>query len=103
VQSITLQEVLDFMDTGDSFSIAFVTDDEKRGTGGEWIEVKNTFKHEWVSKTERAKLDKAQPQQEVRRNPNHYEHSTRNISLANGEIRKVNIRLIRRFNGKTVS
>jgi hypothetical protein len=102
VQSITLKEVLAQMDTGASFSIAFVTDDEKRGTGGEWVEIK-AFKHEYVSKKERAKLDKIQPQQLLLKDPRHYDHSTRNISLLNGEMRKVNIRLIRRFNGKVVS
>ncbi len=91
------------MGTGAPFSMAFVTDDERRGTGGEWVEVAEAFKHDYVSKTERKKLEKAQPQQLVKKNPNHYDHSTRNISLPNGELRKVNIRLIRRFNGKTVS
>jgi hypothetical protein len=91
------------MDTGASFSMAFVTDDEKRGTGGEWVEIKEAFKHEYVSKKEQAKLDKIQPQQLLLKDPRHYEHSTRNISLPNGEMRKLNIRLIRRFNGKVVS
>ena len=85
------------MDTGAPFSMAFVTDDENRGTGGEWIEVKNVFKHEYVTKAERKKLAKAQPQQLLKKDPHHYEHSTRNIAFENGEIRKINIRLIRRF------
>ncbi len=38
-ETITLKETLELLDSGKPFtSIAFVTDDEKRGSGGEWIE-----------------------------------------------------------------
>jgi hypothetical protein len=100
--TITLKEVLAFMDTGEEFDMAFVTDDENRGTGGEWIEVKNVHKTEYVTKVELAKMNRAQPQMEVLRNPNHYPNSTRNIVFRSGEVRTIAIRLIRRFNGKTV-
>ncbi len=103
-ETITFKEALNLLDSGAMFTdMAFVTDDEKRGTGGEWIEIKKGFKHDFVSKKERAMLAKAQPQQAVKKNPHHYENSTRNIALPNGEIRKVSIRLIRRFNGKIVT
>lgn len=36
------------------------------------------------------------------RNPNHFKNQTRNIELANGEIKKINIRFIIKFNGKNV-
>lgn len=91
------------MDTGAPFSIGFVTDDEKRDTGGEWIKMEEARKHEFMNAAEKEKLAKAQPVNRTPlRNPNHYPHSTRNLILPNGEIRKVAIRLIRRFNGKVV-
>lgn len=36
------------------------------------------------------------------RNPNHFENQTRNIELASGDIKKINIRFIIQFNGKEV-
>lgn len=36
------------------------------------------------------------------RNPNHFENQTRNIELASGDIKKINIRFIIEFNGKKV-
>lgn len=103
VETITLKEVLAFMDTGAPFSIAFVTYDEKRKTGGEWIEVKRAEKYVPFTRAEQERLDKAQPKVGIFKNPHHYENSTRNIQIPNGEIRKVAIRLIRRFNGKVVT
>lgn len=38
----------------------------------------------------------------AQKNPNHHENQTRNIELANGEIKTVNIRFIIKFNGKYV-
>ena len=99
---IGLKDMLDCMDKGEDFSIAFVTSDKNRGTGGEWIEVKQCRKTEYVTKEEQKLLKKAQPKVELFRNPHHYDNSTRNLQLPNGEIRKVAIRLIRRFNGMTV-
>jgi hypothetical protein len=96
-ETITLKQVLEVMDTGDAFSIAFVTDDIERKTGGEWIEVREVRKFEYLTKKEQAKLDKVQPKAGIQKNPNHYENSTRNIIFTNGEIRTIAIRLIRRF------
>lgn len=103
VETITLREVLDWMDTGAPFSLAFVTSDDKRKSGGEWITVKNACKYQAFTREEQERLDKAQPKAGILKNPNHYENSTRNIELKNNEIRKVHIRLIRRFNGKIVT
>jgi hypothetical protein len=101
-ETITLKEVLAFMDTGAPFAIAFVTADKKRKKGGEWIEVDNCSKHEFVTSREKARMEKAQPTTEWSRNPNHFQNSTRNLMLQNSLIRKVHIRLLRRFNGKTI-
>jgi len=38
-----------------------------------------------------------------RKNPNHHDNQTRNIELANGEIKTINIRFIIKFNGKSVN
>lgn len=101
--SITFQQALATIDTGENFSVAFVTCDKNRKTGGEWIEIASARKHEYISKQEKARLEKIQPEADVvSKDPRHYENSTRNLMLANGEIRKVHIRLIRKLNGKTV-
>ena len=38
----------------------------------------------------------------IKKNPNHYEHKTRNIRLENGDIKKIHWRYIETFNGKKV-
>src|SRR5437763_559520 len=61
-ETITLKAVLDWMDTGAPIpSMAFVTSDDKRDTGGEWIEVTDVVKHDYVTRQERERLAKAQP------------------------------------------
>lgn len=92
------------MDAGHPFSIAFVTANKKKNTGGEWIEVDKAYKSGYLAPEDRKKMQQLQPASEmIKRAPNHYENSTRNIVIAaNSEVRKVHIRLIRKFNGKTV-
>lgn len=38
----------------------------------------------------------------VRKNPNHWENKTRNIELSGGQIKKINILYITKFNGHEV-
>lgn len=38
----------------------------------------------------------------VRKNPNHWENKTRNIELSGGQIKKLNILYITKFNGQEV-
>ena len=104
VDSITLKEVLAELDSGRKIqSMTFITADSKKETGGELITVENFHKHNWLSPAEFRKQQKLQPKQSmIKKDPRHYENSTRNIALAGGEIRKVHIRLIRTFNSKTV-
>ncbi|OLY92293.1 hypothetical protein SAMN05444008_11559 [Cnuella takakiae] len=101
---ITLKEVLSWMDSGSTFSIAFITANQRTKTGGELIEIAEGQKSGWQLPEDRKKQEKLQaPSEGVRKAPNHYENSTRNIRIvANNDIRKVHIRLIRKFNGKTV-
>lgn len=93
------------MDSGVEFGpISFVTCDRRKGKGGELITVEKATKHGWLSPEERRLQEKLQPQSKIiLKHPRHYENSTRNILiLKNGEIRKLHIRLIRKFNGKIV-
>lgn len=41
-------------------------------------------------------------EQRVRKNPNHFENRTRNIELAGGQIKKLNILFITKFNNHEV-
>lgn len=75
----------------------------KKETGGEWIVIDAAVKHGRETDAEREKMQHYQPvSSNVKRNPNHYQNSTRNIRLRNGGIRKVHLRLIRVFNNKIV-
>jgi hypothetical protein len=44
METITLKEVLNAMDAGQAFSIAFVTADKRKNTGGEWIDMEKAYK-----------------------------------------------------------
>lgn len=100
--TILFKDMLTYLDSGQPFSLSFVTYDKKRDTGGEWINVKSAVK--FMAKGHQTKsIEAAQPSfTMLSKNPKHFENSTRNIKLQNGEIRKVHIRLIRLFNNKTV-
>lgn len=101
--TIEFKEMISFMDSGAWFSIEFVTYDKKKETGGEWIVIDAAVKHGRETDAEREKMQHYQPvSSNVKRNPNHYQNSTRNIRLRNGGIRKVHLRLIRVFNNKIV-
>lgn len=102
METITLKQVIEHYDSGAAFSFAFVTCDQNRKTGGEWIEIGEAVKHSYMTSKEQAKLSHAQPAPELSKNPNHYANSTLNVRLENGLIRKVHVRLIRKFNRKTV-
>ncbi|UZR95937.1 hypothetical protein [Chondrinema litorale] len=100
---ITLKKVLKEMERVDEkkrpvpFSICFVTADRIRKTGGKVIELPQ------VTLT---KYDKDLPRyarnSPGKRKANHWHNATRNILLPNGQIRKLHIRLIVRFNQQTV-
>jgi len=101
VETITLAEVLDWLDTGSPCELTVITCDHKQKKGGEELVLKMARKH-ILRPADQAAISAAQPKIESKRNPGHFENSTRNMILPNGEIRKVHIRLIRQFNGKTV-
>ncbi|CAL2105488.1 conserved hypothetical protein [Tenacibaculum sp. 190524A02b] len=58
--------------------------------------MKSTKKKDIIKTLKTAPIDKE------RKNPNHWKHKTRNIELANGEVKKVHFILIIKFNGLTV-
>lgn len=100
---ITLKEVLYFIDTGKKFDFRAITCDIAKDTGGEILEGLQVHKHNWIPTDQFKKLSREQKEiKKPAKNPRHYENSTRNIVFAGGEIRKIHIRLIRKFNGKTV-
>lgn len=104
-QTITLQKALQYMDTGNPFSIAFVTADKKKHKGGEWVEINEAVKHEFLTRHELNLQKQFAPATEmVHKNPNHYQNSTRNLRIIkNAELRKTHIRLITMFNGMIVT
>lgn len=107
-ETITLKEMSEAMDKGYTFSIAFITCNEQKNTGGEFVFLSNMVKHGNTIKEEKQQLKQATTlptaaASKMLKNPNHYKNSTRNIrSLHTGNIFKVHLRLIRKFNGKTV-
>jgi hypothetical protein len=101
MDTISLNEVITRIDQGKTFDFAFVTANKKKGTGGEWIALENVCKHNYLTAEER--LSRIHSKSPVRKDPRHYPNSTRNIRImTNGNIVKVHLRLIRRFNGKVV-
>lgn len=95
--------MLEAMDSGKPFSIGWRTCDKRKHTGGEYIFLENVVKHSHQTKAQRKAQSTAGIAQEVRKNPNHFENSTRNIRrLDNGDIITIHIRLICRFNNKQV-
>jgi len=101
MELIPLSEVLKQMERTDAkgkpvpFDIAVCTYDRFRKKGGERLELKQVvvYRQKHVKKTPSDKT----------KIPNHYENGTRNLLiLSSGQIRKIHIRLIEKFNGKIV-
>lgn len=102
MQLISLDQVLKTMRKRDKmgnplpFSIACCTYNRTTGEGGDRLEVEQAV----VYVKKRGRKDNTGS---VSRVVNHHENSTRNIQfIPSGEIRKIHIRLIEKFNGKTV-
>ncbi len=100
---ISLKDALAELDSGRKCDIVFITYDHRRQAGGERIEAKQVHKHNWLSTADVKKQSRLQPTKQIlKKDPRHYENSTRNIVMAGGQVRKVHIRLIRQLNGATV-
>ncbi len=101
LETISLKDFIAYMDTGQTFSIGFRTYNKRLGTGGEYIYFKEACKFNHLTAAERiSEIHKKTP---LLKNPDHYNNSTRNIKvLANGNIVKIHLRLVRKFNERIV-
>ena len=92
------------MNTGERFTITFVSLDKKRKTGGELITLENARKHQAgnITESESKTSEPPLPGETTGTNPNHTRNGTINIKCADGNIRKVHTRLIVKFNSKEV-
>ncbi len=108
---IRLWDVLEEMDRVDSenrpvrFQIKVVSADRNLNTGGEVIELKGCCKctNDKNKQTPSvARGPAGNPGEKIKKDPLHWNNSTRNLLLANGQKRKVHIRLIIEFNNQTV-
>jgi hypothetical protein len=98
---IELYEVINQIDSGEPFSMTYITADRKKGTGGQIKACKNWVKCDLATMPE--PILRRNKMYEVARDPKHIEHRTKNImNPATRDIRKVHIRLITEFNGKRV-
>ena len=104
---IRLWEALEIMDSIDPhgkparFQVRFVTANRTSKEGGEIIELKDACKCPVRAKNgQEIYPERKNPQapEKITKNPNHWENSTRNIRLPNGQKRKLHIRLIIEFN-----
>jgi hypothetical protein len=101
METISLKEVLAIMDKKQPFQIAFITLNKKMNTGGEWIELLSAVKH--TTRTIDGGQLTVDNQHRIYKNPRHYDNATRNLrNCLSGDLVKVHIRLIRRFNNKVV-
>ncbi len=90
------------MDSGRPFSIAVRTCNKQQGTGGEYIMVEQAVKSSFKGSN-----GEVPPSGSggggFRKNPQHYPNSTRNIVVfPEGNIMKIHLRLIMKFNDVTV-
>lgn len=101
--TILFADVIAYMDSGQPFTLSFVSCDKKRKKAGEWVEIKSAVKLMATDKKKQSAIEQVQPIfEQVSKNPHHFENATRNIKLQNGSLRKIHIRLIRIFNNKKV-
>ena len=92
------------MDAGEKFSIGFRTYNKREDTGGEYILFDECYKSKLESSKPSAVIQPQHLKAAIKKDPRHYDNSTRNIVvLPEGNIVKVHLRLIRRFNSKVVS
>jgi hypothetical protein len=108
---IRLWDVLKFMDSLDGqerpvkFQMKYVTANRLQGTGGEIIELKDACKCSGKTKEGKPLFSAKKinsSNNSPSKDPQHWPHSTRNLLLPNGQIRKAHIRLIIEFNNQKV-
>jgi len=109
MKTITMKEMLETMESGNPFSVSFVTFDRQRKTGGKVRQIKQAILNKHIQKDSSSTDEQPKPQKKERvresRNPHHFENSTRSIRiLVNGcktsTVKKLHIFLVLKFNDK---
>lgn len=100
---IKLNEALKIMESGERFSLSFVTLDVKRKTGGKI----RSFDSAVQAKKPKPEKSNSVKTKSPKKNPNHWTNQTRPIKpvvdgIVSSQVRKVHIFLITEFNGKKV-
>jgi hypothetical protein len=102
MEIIRLRDALDLMEKPTPFSIAFVTADKKRKTGGNLIRMENCLQSGYLSGKDPEERKDVEPSATTK-NPNHSYNGTRNIFVKGAtRLTKIHIRLITQFNNKKV-
>ena len=111
METIFLKDVLEQMELKDSEGYAVPFDIELREfsnqnkTGGKY-KIYNDARLLITKPKHKHNFHRNQSihfEEKVKKNPNHSENHTRNIELANGEIKTINRHFIIKFNGKKVN
>jgi hypothetical protein len=107
MQHIKRSEAVRQIYSGQTFTMQFITADEKRGTGGDLIEVINwqIAGHDDHDDPGAGASRTNVSASAVQRIPNHDEHGTINIENPGNRslgIKKIHIDLIQTFNGKLI-
>lgn len=109
LDTILRSEALKKIDAGETFSLAFVTADRRRGTGGRYIIVDGWRRVQGTAAqlmpAQQTLTTAAQPARGGGKNPHHGTNKTFNIHNPrnpHAHIYKVHYRLFTRFNGKLV-
>jgi hypothetical protein len=102
-EALRLMEQLDEHGKPCRFDLVVWEFSEKRGTGGEEITYKNVSLNDVKPSAEskvKAEFRRRKPiyDEGKPKNPHHFENQTRNIRLANYQVRKIHIRFIKSFN-----
>jgi hypothetical protein len=101
--SVRLEEVLKAMETGESFSIRFVTCDVNRKVGGKILEWENCRLSKLLHERRGGQSPAVAAEKVPGLKPSHYENNTRNLVLGRStQVRKIHIWLILAFNGQKV-
>jgi len=104
-QTILRSEAKKIIESGVLFDLAFVAADRRRGTGGEYIDVKNWQKMMSAPAEENQPGKPESQKLQALKDPNHWLHKTFNIhNPTNRSVHpiKVHYRLMHRINGKTI-
>lgn len=108
---ISFREILRIIHSGQTFSCTVVTYDKKQKRGGQLREYRGVL----LQRDPMPKLRPSTPQEledydrQIKRDPNHRLHYTRNIRLVTADgfktqvIKKIHIPLIVEFNGQKVT